>query len=70
MGPETAGRWAGRAEESTGAGSPSSVCGRAVGRWCRDSGPRRPAEVAWLSRCWCRRDDPGRDGQREKCILA
>lgn len=46
---------------STGAGSPSSVCVRAVGRLCRDSGPRRPVEVAWLSRCWCRRDGPVRE---------
>lgn len=60
-GPETAGRWAGRAAESTAAGSPSSACGRAAVRCCTD--PRCPAEVAWLCRCWCRRDDPV---QREK----
>lgn len=60
-GPETADRWAGRAAGNRAAGSPSSACGRAAAHCCTD--PRCPAEVAWLCRCWCRRDDPV---QREK----
>lgn len=54
--PETADRWADRAAGNTAAGSPSSACGRAAVRCCTD--PRCPAEVAWLCRCWYRRDDP------------
>lgn len=63
-GPETADRWAGRAAGSTAAESPSSVCGKAAVRCCTD--PRCPAEVAWLCRCWCRRDDPVQRGKEEK----